>query len=42
VLAAVALLHGFAAQELTPAELDYEDADFEVVMGVRAAKFHAS
>jgi SAM-dependent methyltransferase len=42
VLAAVAFLHGLAAEELTPAELDYEDADFEVVIGVRAAKSHAS
>ena len=42
VLAAVAFLHGLAAQELTPAELDYEDADFEVLIGVRAVKFDRS
>ncbi len=38
VLAAVAFLHGFAAEELTPEELDYEDADFEVLVAVRAVK----
>ncbi len=42
VLAAVAFLHGLAAEELTPAELDYEDADFEVLIGVRAVKFDRS
>ena len=42
VLAAVAFLHGLTAEELMPAELDYEDPDFEVVIGVRAAKSGAS
>jgi SAM-dependent methyltransferase len=38
VLAAVAFLHGLAAEELTRDELDYEDADFEVLVAVRAVK----
>jgi SAM-dependent methyltransferase len=38
VLAAVAFLHGLAAEELTGDELDYEDADFEVLVAVRAVK----
>jgi len=42
VLAAVAFLHGLAAEELTPAELDYQDADFEVLIGVRAVKLDRS
>ena len=38
VLAAVAFLHGLAAEELTPDELDHEDDDFEVLIAVRAVK----
>jgi SAM-dependent methyltransferase len=36
VLAATAQLHGIAASELDPAELDAHDPDFEVLIGVRA------
>jgi SAM-dependent methyltransferase len=38
VLAAVAFLHGVAAEELSPEELDAHDPDFEVTVAVRAAK----
>jgi len=38
VLAAIANLHCLAASELTPAELDYRDADYEVLLAVRAVK----
>jgi SAM-dependent methyltransferase len=38
VLAAVAFLHGLAAEELEGDELDYEDPDFEVLVAVRAVK----
>ena len=38
VLAAVASLHCLAAAELTPAELDYHDPDYEVVLAARAVK----
>jgi SAM-dependent methyltransferase len=38
VLAAVATLHGLAATELTPAELDHRDANYEVVLAVRAVR----
>jgi SAM-dependent methyltransferase len=38
VLAAVALLHGLAAGELRPEELDARDPDYEVVLGIRAVK----
>lgn len=38
VLAATAFLHGLAAEELAPAELDYVDPDFEVIVAVRAVK----
>jgi len=38
VLAAVAFLHGLAAEELSPRELDSHDPDFEVTVAVRAAK----
>lgn len=38
VLAAVASLHGLAAEELTPGELDDGDPDYEVLLGVRAVK----
>lgn len=38
VLAATALLYGLAAEELTPRELDFCDADYEVLIAVRAVK----
>jgi len=38
VLAAIASLHGLAAEELTPEELDHADPDYEVLLGVRAVK----
>jgi SAM-dependent methyltransferase len=38
VLAAVALLHGFAAEELTPEELDYNAPDYEVSITIKAVK----
>jgi SAM-dependent methyltransferase len=38
VLTAVAFLHGMAAEELRPEELDAQDADFEVLIAVRAVK----
>ncbi len=38
VLAAIANLHCLAAEELTPAELDHRDPDYEVLLAVRAAK----
>jgi hypothetical protein len=38
VLAAVAFLHGLAAEELSQRELDAHDPDFEVTVAVRAAK----
>jgi SAM-dependent methyltransferase len=38
VLAAVAFLHGLAAEELTAQELHAHDPDFEVTVAVRAAK----
>lgn len=38
VLAAVALLHGLAAHELDPAELEHRDADYEVLIAVRAVR----
>jgi SAM-dependent methyltransferase len=38
VLAAVASLHGLAAEELTRAELDAADADYELIVAVRAVK----
>lgn len=37
-LAAVAFLHGLAAEELTLAELDARDVDFELLIAVRARK----
>lgn len=42
VLAAVAFLHGFAAEELSTAELEYGDPDFEVLLLARAKKPEAS
>ncbi len=38
VLAACALLHGLAAHELSRAELDYHDPDYQVLIAVRAIK----
>lgn len=38
VLAAIAYLHGLAAEELTPAELGASDPDYELVVLVRAVK----
>ncbi len=38
VLVALAFLHGLAAEELTPAELDHHDRLYEVLITVRADK----
>ncbi len=38
VLAATAFLHGLAAEELTPAELDHVDPDYELLLTVRAVR----
>ncbi len=38
VLAAMCALHGLAAEELTPEELDHKDRDFDVIVTVRAVK----
>lgn len=38
VLAATASLHGLAAEELRPRELEHRDATYAVVLGVRAVK----
>jgi SAM-dependent methyltransferase len=38
VLVAIAFLHGLAAQELHPNELDHVDPDYEVLITVRAVK----
>ena len=38
VLAAVATLHGLAATELSAAELDYRDPNYEVLLAVRACR----
>lgn len=38
VLAAIAFLHGLAAQDLRQSELDYSDADYELVLTIRAVK----
>lgn len=38
VLVTTAFLHGLATQELTAAELDHHDLDYEVVLTVRAVK----
>jgi len=38
VLVAVALLHGLAVEELRKEELDYHDANYEVLITLRAAK----
>lgn len=38
VLAATSALHGLAASELTPEELDYKDRDFDVIIGARCVR----
>ena len=38
VLTAMCELHGLAAEELSPEELDHVDPDFEVIVTVRAVK----
>jgi hypothetical protein len=38
VLTAVAFLHGLAAEELRPDELNYRDADYELLITARAIK----
>jgi SAM-dependent methyltransferase len=38
VLSAIAFLHGIGAQELRPAELDFNDPHYEVLVAVRAVK----
>jgi glycosyltransferase involved in cell wall biosynthesis len=38
VLAATALLHGLAAEDLSSAELDHRDAEYPVIISVRARK----
>jgi hypothetical protein len=38
VLSAACFLYGFAAEELTEAELAHNDPDFELLMTVRAVK----
>lgn len=38
VLTATAMLHGLVQEELTRAELEFHDPDYEVVVGVRATK----
>ena len=38
VLASISFLHGIASQELTPAELDHLDPDYELLIGIAATK----
>jgi SAM-dependent methyltransferase len=38
VLSAISFLHGLAAEELTPQELDYSEPGYEVTVAVRARK----
>jgi SAM-dependent methyltransferase len=38
VLAAISFLHGLAARDLRPEELNYTDADYELVITIRALK----
>lgn len=42
VLTAIAFLHGLAAHELTPEELDYHDPDYQVLIGMRVARVAGS
>ncbi len=41
VLTATALLQGLVREELTLAELDFHDPDYEVTIGVKATKSHS-
>jgi hypothetical protein len=38
VLASVAFLHGIAAEELSPADLDYRDEHYPVLIAVRVSR----
>ncbi len=38
ILTTIANLHGLAASEVDPEELDYHDPDYEVLVMVRAVK----
>ncbi len=38
VLTAVASLHGLSSEELTRAELEFNDPDYEVLIAIRAVK----
>ena len=38
VLAALAFMHGLAAEELTSEELDYKDPNFEVALMLKVTK----
>jgi hypothetical protein len=38
VLAACAFLHGLAVHELREAELDHNDSDYQVIIGIRAVR----
>jgi hypothetical protein len=38
VLAALCFLHGLAAEDLTPEELDFHDPDYQIVITARAVK----
>jgi SAM-dependent methyltransferase len=42
VLAAIAFLHGLAAEDLRRMELDYRDPDYELVLTIRAVKSHTN
>ncbi len=42
VLSAIAFLHGLAAEDMKPAELDLRDRNYEVLIGVRARKHPSS
>jgi hypothetical protein len=42
VLAAISFLHGLAAEELRPEELDHRDTDYELLITVRARKSKAA
>ncbi|MBZ0155094.1 MAG: class I SAM-dependent methyltransferase [Alphaproteobacteria bacterium] len=38
VLSSIAFLHGLAAEDIAPEELDYRDKDYQMIIGVRAKK----
>jgi len=40
VLAAISFLHGIASSELTQAELDHRDPDYDLVIGLKVTKPH--